>query len=167
MASGVAARVIEQNEAVVVALWSNVFLTLWRGAATVSQLRRIGAHHRAIDQSFPEGFCALAVMSGSALSMPPAVRAEAESLSKNPGRNLKAIAQVITGAGFAAAATRAMASGLALVRKSKVPSRFFGDIPSAARFLMPYVAPGPEGLAPRSEDLVIAIEQAQTAGRSR
>lgn len=160
MEPDVATNVIEQNEAVVVALWSNVFLTLWRGTATVEQLRRIGAYHREVDSAFPGGFCALAVMSSSGLRMPPDVRAEAEGLAKHPGRNLRAIAQVITGTGFAVAATRAIASGFALVRNAKVPSRFFGDIPSAARFVMPFVAPGPKGLALRSEDLALAIERA-------
>src|SRR5689334_770886 len=104
--SSIDTRIIEQNDAVVVALWSNVFLTLWRANATVEQLRRIGDHSRSIDQSFPDGFCALAVISGSGFSMTPDVRAEAEILSKNPGQNMKAIAQVITATGFAAAATR-------------------------------------------------------------
>jgi hypothetical protein len=161
--SSVATQIIEKNDEVVAALWSNVFLMVWQGVASAEQLRRIGAHQRTVDNNFPDGFCVLAIISGSSLIMPPDVRAEAEILSRSPGKNLKAIAQVITATGFAAAATRAIASGLALLRKSTVPSKFFGDIPSAARFLMPYVTPGPDGASLRAEDLLVAIERARTA----
>jgi hypothetical protein len=164
MDSGPALTIIERRDGLIVGLWGNVFLTLWRGGATVELLQRVRAHHLEADRKLPGGFCALAVMSGPMLHMSPDARAEAESLSKNPGRNLTAIAQVITGTGFAAAATRALASGLMLVRKGNVPTKIFSEVAPAARWLTPYFAPAPGGVAPRPEDLALAVERALLQG---
>lgn len=161
MAARSAIAVLEKHENYLFGTWHNVFVTLWRGTATLETLKRVSVFQGQLDQRFTDGYCALAViMSMKSLRMDSEMRAEAARLTNNPGPNLKAIAQVIQGSGLAAATTRMIASGLMLVRKTKTPSKLFDDVRAAARWLMPHIRataqPGPA----TADELASAIEQA-------
>jgi hypothetical protein len=153
-------KVLERDETNIVGLWHNVFVSMFRGTATLEALRRIAAHQKHIDKRFVDGYCALAVVGMASVRMDAAVREEAAHLSQNPGQNLKAIAQVIEGTGLGAATTRMIASGLMLVRKTPVPSKLFDDVRTAAQWLLPHIKPDPPGATAAIDDLVAAIEQA-------
>jgi hypothetical protein len=160
MAAPSSLNVLERNDQCLIAIWHNVYVTLWRGTATVENLRRVGHHQQQLDKRFGDGYCALAVLGASTARMDPEVRAEATRLTQNPGQNLKAIAQVIHGSGLAAATTRMIATGLMMLRKSKMPSKLFDDVSSAVQWLMPYIKPDAAGVEPVVADLVAALEQA-------
>lgn len=152
--------ILGRDENYVIGLWHNVFVTMWRDKVTLEGLRLTGLYHRQVDGRFVDGYCALAVLSMAALDMESDVRAEATRLSDNPGRNLKAIAQVILGTGFGAATARTVAAGLQLVRKAKAPSKIFNDVSTGIRWLEPYIAAAAPGPAPAPADLVSAISVA-------
>jgi hypothetical protein len=160
MPAGSALAVLERGENYLFGTWHNVFVTMWRGTATLEALKRVGAHQRQLDKRFTDGYCALAVLSMSSLRMDSEMRAEAARLTDNPGRNLKAIAQVIQGTGVRAATTRMIAAGLMLVRKTKTPSKLFDDVPAAVRWLMPHTGLAAQGRPANPDELVLAIEQA-------
>lgn len=122
-------------------------------------------YHEQINRRFTNGFCALAIMHLNALDLPPEARAEAKQMSDNPGSNLKAIAQVILGTGFGAAATRAVASGLMLVRKTKVPTKLFDDVASGLTWLMPNIKPVSHHGKPVPEEFLLGLEQIQKQGQ--
>jgi hypothetical protein len=160
MAARTALNILDRDDRMLVATWHNVYVTLWRGMATLEGLRRVGHHQQRLDQRFTDGYCALAVIRASVARMDPEVRAEATRLSQNPGQNLKAIAQVIEGTGLGAATTRMIASALMLVRKTKTPSKLFDDVPAAVRWLMPYIKADTPGATPTAEDLAATLELA-------
>ena len=148
--------VLDRGEHHLFGTWHNVFVTMWRGRATLETLKRVGTFSADLDKRFPRGYCALAVLSMATLRMDAEMRAEATRLSQHPGPNLKAIAQVIQGGGLAAATTRMVASGLMLMRKTKLPSKLFDDVGVAVRWLMPHIS----AATASPEELVSAIEQA-------
>jgi hypothetical protein len=73
---------------------------------------------------------------------------------------MMAIAQVILGTGLGAATRRMIASGLLLVRKRKVPTKLFNDVPAGARWLAPYIKSVTPGQTATPEDLVLVLDQA-------
>jgi hypothetical protein len=99
-------------------------------------------------------------MTMSSVRMDAEVRAEATRLSKNPGQNIKAIAQVIEGTGLGAATTRMIASGLMLLRKTAPPSKLFEDVRTAAQWLLPHIKPDTPGATVTVDELVAAVGQA-------
>jgi hypothetical protein len=159
MAARSTVAVLDRGDNHLFGTWHNVFVTMWRGRATLDVMKRVSRFSQELDTRFADGYCALAVLSMSSLQMDAEMRAEASRLTNNPGPNLKAIAQVIQGTGFGAAATRMVASGLMLVRKTKTPSKLFDDVAAAGRWLVPYIRATGEGPATPAE-LVSAIEQA-------
>ncbi|HXU74467.1 MAG TPA: hypothetical protein VN947_34470 [Polyangia bacterium] len=156
--------VIDRGENHLFGTWHNVFVTMWRGRATLETMKRVSAVQGQLDKRFGGGYCALAVLSMSSLRMDAEMRDEAKRLTDNPGPSLRAIAQVILGTGLGAATTRMVASGLMLVRRSKTPSKLFDDVASAASWLLPHIrAAAGEGPATPAE-LVAAIERAWAQG---
>jgi hypothetical protein len=161
MSGGSAFAVLERGENYLFGTWRNVFVTMWRGTATLAALQRVSTFQRQLEKRFGGGgYCALAILSMSSLRMDAEMRAEAARLTDNPGPSLKAIAQVIQGSGVRAATTRMIAAGLMLVRKSKIPSKLFDDVPAAARWLMPHTGLPAREPAATPAELVSAIEQA-------
>src|SRR6478736_9951333 len=112
MAARSTVAVLDRDENHLFGTWHNVFVTLFRGRATLETIKRVSACSQQLDTRFADGYCTIAVLSMSSLQMDADMRAEAARLTNNPGPNLKAIAQVIQGTGFGAAATRMVASGL-------------------------------------------------------
>jgi hypothetical protein len=131
------AQVFASDDSHLVALWRNVFITAWWGETTVARLKNVGVVQKDVVRRLPNGFVALALITASNTNMPADVRAEAEKLSREPPPQLRAIAQVIHGVGFSAAAIRALASGMQLMGGGKSPSKIFNTLDSAATWLSP------------------------------
>jgi hypothetical protein len=129
------------------ALYRNVFITAWWGETTVARLKRVGAVQSEVARAWPKGFVALALIRSANTNLPPDVRAEAERLTKDPSSCLRAIAQVIHGSGFAAAAIRSIATGMQLLSRHGRPSKIFDSLDNATVWLVPQMSqlPGPPG----------------------
>jgi hypothetical protein len=160
MAARADLKVLERGDGYLLGLWHNVFVTLWRGSPTLEAMRRVGVLHDEVDRTFVDGYCVLAVMGMTSVRLAPEVRAEATRLSENPGQHVQAIAQVILGTGLGAATTRMIATGLMLVRKRKVPTKLFNDVPAGAQWLLPHFRSVTPGQTATVEDLVAVIDQA-------
>ncbi|HEX4515297.1 MAG TPA: hypothetical protein VH054_17240 [Polyangiaceae bacterium] len=137
-------RIFVSDEAHLAAIHRNVYITAWWGETTVERLKRVGEIQNELARKWPAGFVALALIRSSNVNMPADVRAEAEKLSKEPAPNLKAIAQVIYGSGFAAAAIRSIATGMVLVARRPRPTKIFGTLEGAATWLAPQMNELPE-----------------------
>ncbi len=132
------------DEAHLAAIHRNVYITAWWGETTAARLKRVGEIQTELARKWPAGFVALALIRSSNANMPADARAEAEKLSKEPAMNLKAIAQVIYGSGFAAAAIRSVATGMVLIARSPRPTKIFGTLENAATWLAPRMNELPE-----------------------
>ena len=137
-------RIFVSDEAHLAAIHRNVYITAWWGETTVARLKRVGEIQNELARKWPKGFVALALIRSSNVNMPADVRAEAEKLTKAPAPNLKAIAQVIAGTGFAAAAIRSVATGMRIISRSKTPSKIFDTLDNASTWLVPKTNELPE-----------------------
>ena len=137
-------RIFVSDEAHLAAIHRNVYITAWWGETTVPRLRRVGEIQNELARKWPKGFVALALIRSANANLPADVRAEAEKLSKEPAANLKAIAQIIYGTGFAAAAIRSVATGMVLIARHPRPTKIFGTLEAAATWLVPHMNALPE-----------------------
>jgi hypothetical protein len=138
-------RIFVSDEAHLAAIHRNVYITAWWGETTVARLRRVGEIGHELARQLPKGFVALALIhSANAPNLPADVRAEAQKLSREPAENMRAIAQVIYGSGFVAAAVRSIATGMVLLQRTKKPTKIFGKLENAATWLVPHMNALPE-----------------------
>ncbi len=146
--------VFERDAAFGAGLWRRVFTTVWRETPTTERLRTCGRFQDEVTRRCPEGFVALAVLPSHHAHLAPDVREAAEELSRSPSPSLVAIAQVITGSGFIAAATRMVATGMALLNR-RTPTKWFDTVQHAAEWVAPRVARIP-GAEPISASEIVA-----------
>lgn len=146
--------VFERDAAFGAGLWRRVFTTVWRDTPTAERLRTCGRFQVEVTRRCPDGFVALAVLPSQHAHLPPDVREAAEELSRNPSPALVAIAQVITGTGFIAAATRMVATGMSLLNR-RTPTKWFDSVRHASEWLAPRVARIP-GVEPVSASEIVA-----------
>ncbi len=126
------------------ATYRNVFITAWWGDTTVERLKRVGEFQEDVARRMSKGFVALALIRSANTNLPADVRAEAERLSKTPAPNMKAIAQVIYGSGFAASMIRSVATGMQIVSRMPKPTKIFDTLETAATWLVPHMNEIPE-----------------------
>jgi hypothetical protein len=137
-------RIFVSDEAHLAAIHRNVYITAWWGETTVARLKRVGEIQNELARKWPKGFVAIALIRSANANLPADVRAEAERLSKEPAANLRAIAQVIYGSGFAAAVIRSVATGMVLIARRPRPTKIFGTLETAATWLVPHMNEIPE-----------------------
>src|SRR5262245_34520305 len=97
-------EVFTADDAYLVALWRNVFFTAWWGDVTAAKLRDIGTHQRQVARRLPTGFVSFGLLTAANINLPADVRAEAQRVTKESPTEMKAVAQIVFGTGFAAAA---------------------------------------------------------------
>jgi hypothetical protein len=146
--------VFERDAAFGAGLWRRVFATVWRDTPTAERLRTCGRFQDEVTRRCPDGFVALAVLPSKHARLAPDVREAAEELSRNPSPALVAIAQVISGTGFIAAATRMVATGMSLLNQ-RTPTKWFDSVQHAADWVSARVARIP-GAEPASAQEIVA-----------
>jgi hypothetical protein len=137
MALPESARMLAGDETFLAAQFRNVFLSAWWGDTTVAKLRQVSAIQSEVARTCPKGFVALGLIRSVNANLPADVRAEAERITRDPAPGLRAIAQVIYGSGFAAAAIRSIATGIQLFSRNGRPSKIFDSLENAAAWLAP------------------------------
>ncbi|HEX8795083.1 MAG TPA: hypothetical protein VF765_29250 [Polyangiaceae bacterium] len=150
--------VFERDAGFGAGLWRRVFATVWRETPTAERLRTCGRFQDEVTRRCPDGFVALAVLPSQHAHLSPDVREAAEELSRNPSPALAAIAQVITGTGFVAAATRMVATGMSLLNR-RTPTKWFDSVQHAAEWLSPRVARIPDAQAVSAPEIVSAFAE--------
>ena len=138
------ARVLASDGAHLAATYRNVFITAWWGDTTVARLKRVGELQEDVARRLSKGFVALALIRSSNTNLPADVRSEAERLSKTPAANMRAIAQVISGSGFAASMIRSVATGMQIVSRMPKPTKIFDTLDTAATWLVLHMNEIPE-----------------------
>lgn len=113
----------------------DLHLSVWHRAADGADVQRLRDELRTLARSRPRISLMLVIPSGVGLSSDPA-RREAIEMLRELKPALTAIALVIRGSGFAAAAIRAMFTGLGLVLRIGVPWKMFAEVDDA----MPWLA---------------------------
>jgi hypothetical protein len=123
-----------------VGLWRNVLVVAIRALPEADQLHRIHEIQRDVAARFPRGFAALAIL--PVLSPRPLskeMREAAELVTGDAPPELLAVAEVIEGRGFVAAAIRSIATGLILVTRPRWPMRIFASVEPAAAWVSAWV----------------------------
>jgi hypothetical protein len=152
-------RLIDEDAGHLVGSFKNVFVTVWWAPATVEQVQRLPAQQEPLGRGYPRGYAALAILDAGAGRVSAEVRAIAEKRLRQQPPNLVAVAQVIEGTGFGAAAVRSVASALTLLSRSGVHTRTFDALDPAAYWLM-----GKLNTAVYAPDLVKAVRGARRTG---
>ena len=129
-------NVVERSDGHLVATYKNVFVTMWWAPARVEQLRGLPAHQDEMGRRWPGGWGTLAVLGADAGKISAEVRAEGERITKHQKQGMRAIAQVIEGTGFGAAAVRSVASALTLFKRSGPPTKIFDALGPGVAWLM-------------------------------
>lgn len=150
--------VFERSAAFGAGLWRRVFATIRRETPPAQRLRTCGAFQDEVTRRCPDGFVALAVLPSQHARIPPTVREAAEELSRNPSPALVAIAQVITGTGFIAAATRMVATGMSLLNR-RTPTRWFDSVQHASEWVSARVAAIPVAMPVSAAEIVAAFTE--------
>jgi hypothetical protein len=153
--------VLAEDEGFVLGAYRSVFINIWRGVATMERLRRTLRESEGLARKFPDGYGTLAILGAAHVAMPPEVRAFAEQLSRNPPASLKAIAHVIEGSGFGAAATRSLAAGMMLLNRAGSPIKIFDRPEAAAIWLMPRLGIDDRAAASGLADAVVELRAAR------
>jgi hypothetical protein len=128
---------------VVLASWDRVALGLWRGKTTVGAVRKatqlLAAHATALQAPL-----LLLTVTEEKVPLPTLeARMELVSFLKSANGLVERHAVVFEGEGFRAASIRAVVAGVSLFSRPEFPSRVFGSIGAAARFLAAGRANGP------------------------
>jgi hypothetical protein len=152
-------EILHVHERSIIGVWNNVFVMIWRDLPSAERLRIAGALERKVAARFPDGFVVLAVLPTINLRLPSDVREEAERLSLDRPRELKAIAQVIEGKGFIAASVRSVAVGVVMlarpqkdgdgVQRERTPMRIFSGVEPASAWLATFLDREKRATAPR------------------
>ena len=133
----------------VIGAWNNVFVMVFRDVPSADWLRLAGEREAAFAARHPEGFVVLAVLPSMLLNLPSDVRDEAERLSRHRSPYLQAIALVIEGTGFVAAAVRSVASGISMLSRDKTPMRTFNNVEPASAWIATFLERERRVTAPR------------------
>ena len=120
---------------VVLAAWGRVGLGLWRGKTTVGALRKATQLLSKYAEQIQQPLLLLTVVEESAHLPPLEARMEMVSFLKGGNGQVERHAIVFEGEGFRAASIRAVVAGVSLFSRPDYPSRVFGSVGAAARFL--------------------------------
>lgn len=152
--------VVHEDDEIRIVTWSGVVACRWETTPTKAKLELVGRHQRALAESTVDrrivAMTVLAPEAGVLLSSD--ARKEAEAVAKAGREYLLGLAQVVEGEGFAAAAARAMMSGVQLAVRAGYPTKVFGTIADA----LPWVSEllRKNGHERDADDVVGALEQA-------
>jgi hypothetical protein len=119
-----------------------VVAAVWLNAPTLDQMKTFGRLCRIISRSH-EGSSLFNLIIDGTPSFDPAVRAEAETLSKE-SVNRRGAVHVVLVDGLRGAATRAFLSGIVMLRRSDTPTKVVGDVASGVKHMRVFLATRPE-----------------------
>ncbi len=141
-------RIVEEESAYSISTWRNLMVSCWFGQPTMRPLQIIEATAQKLLEHQPEGILVLGVMKFGVPVAGSEERQLAASSLMRLGKHVIAVASVIEGNGFWAAAIRSTMSLIGLTARSSV--KIFGTVPEASEFLSPKLS------APRTGSGAIA-----------
>lgn len=127
-----------EDEALRVASRGNLFVNVWSGALTVARLDALHRCECELRKRHPEGFAIASVVASmptELLKLEEPARKRADAISKEMTPHTVALADVVLGGGFWAAAVRSIMVGVNLVTRPAYPKRSFDTLGTAAAWL--------------------------------
>jgi hypothetical protein len=113
----------------------NLEIAVWYDAPSAAQLEVLAQTARSLRQSHPAGIALLNVVQGGGMpNFADDARAAVQQLNRDANDDL-GVAHLVLVGGLVAAATRAFISTTALVSRTKMPVRTFGEPRAAALWL--------------------------------
>ena len=110
-------------------------VAVWRSEPTAVRFGRQRSALEGMVRTYPGKTKFLCVIEPDTPPPSEAIRRAAGAMIDGHKENLGKVACVIEGTGFRAATTRVVLSGIAMLIRSSVPTKFFGTVESAARWL--------------------------------
>jgi hypothetical protein len=140
-------RIVYEDPEYTLGVYENAFVWSFRGEVTVDRIRRSRPVHRDLVLKYPSGFGAMTIIGDKVpLMMPPDSREAANAITAEFKKHYRALAIVIEGTGFRAAAARAVTSGINLFARVACPTQVFDDARKAALWLTRAAADPASGL---------------------
>jgi hypothetical protein len=136
--------------------WGPMLIFVWRGVTSVERVTTVGRLTSEVAARCPNGVGVLVVLEPEASTPNEEARKLLASVMRDRSAVVKGLAYAVVGAGFGAAAVRAVIAGLSLLAREGYPTRVFSTTADAAAWLVTRVSPA---LAPAS--FVSVIERAR------
>lgn len=119
-----------------IATFRNCLVWSMRGEVTHDLIRRALPPHQDLKRRYPAGFGVLTIIGDTVpISMPEDARALSTSITRDFQPHYRGLCEVIEGDGFRSSITRSIVSGIRLFARSTCPSKVFGDVKPATRWL--------------------------------
>jgi hypothetical protein len=128
-------EVVQDNSHVLVAVWKDVLISIWRTDVEVADVRHTEPAQASLLQRYPR-FGSLAIVERGALRMSAPARQEAARISKIGEQHCIGVALIVGIQGFGGAAVRAAITAVHMLSGAKVPQRSFSEVPAAAKWLL-------------------------------
>jgi hypothetical protein len=159
-----APRILENDVDHVVAAWRRIAIVVWRGEARPRAIDRLGRALLAL-QGATGHSAGLFTVVGERAQLPSS---EARALSATWLRKLPLAFSVVTfdGAGFQAAAVRAMVASVSFAAKLSYPRKSFACVHDAAAWVGENTSTEGEASVPAGA-LIVAVHSAQGARQAR
>jgi hypothetical protein len=121
-----------------IGVWHEVMYSAFRTQATLESLAKVRHAIEELAKRTPGKIYTVTVLEPSAFdnSMPAAVREEASRIVRDMAPRTGATVTVIEGTGFRSATARLVTSGVYLLSRQTFPTKVFGTVPEAARWLL-------------------------------
>lgn len=125
--------VVHDDEDLHILTWGAVLVNRWRVTPSKAKLQLLGQHQRRLaEATVDRRILVVTVLSpGVGLLLTAEARKEAEAVAAAGREYLFALAQVVEGEGFIAAAARAVMSGVQLAVRAGYPVKVFGRVDEA------------------------------------
>lgn len=128
-------EVVHQDPTFAVVIDDRVVAAVWKDAPTLAQMRRLRAATDRHKKMFPDGGAFVNIVVSGTPSFSNEVRAEAAKQTSDNDTWGIATAHVVLVDGFAGIAVRSFFSTMTLLGRSKVPTKVFGDLDEATRWI--------------------------------
>lgn len=116
-----------------IAVWNNVVIDIWRGAATATEQRKV---QDACEAAAARGAaCYLGIVERDSPPPDEAARAQLAKWSRDTVPKLAAAAIVAAGGGFRAAMVRGVGVALTALMPHRVPFKFFGTVDEGCYYI--------------------------------
>jgi hypothetical protein len=136
-------KVEYRDEALTIGTSGRVFAIVWKGEATLDRVRAIAAVSRRAYPQLQSGFAMIVLLEDTTTTPDAESRRLLSDLMKELASGMRAVAYVVPGAGFAAAAKRAVITGLSLAARPPYPVKVFQSLEHAEQYIAPLLPAAP------------------------
>ncbi len=130
-------KVEYRDEALSIGTSGRIIAILWKGVPTVDRVHAIGEVSRRAAPKLRDGFAMIVVLEETTTVPDSEPRRLLAELMTELAPGIRAVAYISPGTGFAAAAKRAVITGLSLAARPPYPIKVFQSLGQAEQFVAP------------------------------